>query len=176
MLGVRLPYFLTVGTVEPRKNLPALVRAFLSLKRGGRLSPEYALVIVGGRGWRGRQLHTLLAESVTQGVHWLGFIPDEDLAALYAGARAFVFPSLYEGFGIPVAEARACGARAVATDIPELREAGGSSGIYIEPTVVGIQEGMLRAVIASHESDTLECTPSWDEAANEMAQQFLSLI
>ena len=65
---------------------------------------------------------------------------------LYAGADALVFPSLYEGFGMPVLEARACGARVVTTDIPELREAGDEYVIYVQPTLEGVKAGILRAI------------------------------
>lgn len=173
-LRVRKPYFLAVGTVEPRKNLAALVEAFVSLKRSGEL-PECELLIAGSRGWRGRRLHALLDEVDVYGVRWLGFIPDEDLAALYAGSQAFVFPSLYEGFGIPAAEARACGARIVASDIPELREAGGEAGIYIEPTVSGIREGLRHAVREENLRSLETGFPSWEDAAVMMAKVFLRL-
>lgn len=174
-LNVRKPYFLAVGTVEPRKNLPALVEAFVSLKRSGEL-PEYELLIAGSRGWRGRRLHALLDVAEAHGVRWLGFISDDDLAALYAGSQAFVFPSLYEGFGIPAAEARACGARVVATDMPELREAGGPTGLYIEPTVVGIRESLTRAADEVRAPDSWDHPFSWKEAAEVMAAQLISLI
>lgn len=170
-LGVRSPYFLAVGTVEPRKNLPALIEAFVSLKQAGELS-GHELLISGSSGWRERRLHTLLKEAERHGIRWLGFVSDEDLAALYAGSRAFVFPSLYEGFGIPAAESRACGARVVASDIPELREAGGATGIYIEPTQQGIRQGLMQV---EREGDVLQqqtTLPSWTEAAATMADAF----
>ena len=176
-LGVESPYFLAVGTVEPRKNFPALIEAYLSLKREGEIS-EYRLLIAGSRGWRDRRLRSSIAEAESQGVRWLGFVRDDELAALYAGAAAFVFPSLYEGFGIPVAEASACGTRVVATDLPELREAAGASGIYVEPTVEGIRSGMMAAVNTrtgnvATVSDTLS---GWDNAAQVMVDQFKRLI
>jgi glycosyltransferase involved in cell wall biosynthesis len=75
-----------------------------------------------------------------------GYVPDELMPFLYAGADALVFPSLYEGFGMPVLEARTCGARVVTTDIPELREAGDEYVIYIKPTLEGIKAGILQAI------------------------------
>ncbi len=74
-----------------------------------------------------------------------GHVSDEWLPALYAGASAVVMPSLYEGFGMPVLEAKCCGARIVTSDIPEIREAGGDGPIYIEPTVEGIKQGLRLA-------------------------------
>lgn len=175
-LGVQSPYFLSVGTLEPRKNLPALIEAFISLKRIGELR-GYQLLISGGHGWRGKRLHTLLREAEHHDVRWMGFVPDEDLAALYAGSRAFVFPSLYEGFGIPAAEARACGARMVVSNLPELHEASGVEAIYISPTVEGISEGLLRAIGLQDTSLPLsaEARPSWNDAALKMADIFRRL-
>jgi glycosyltransferase involved in cell wall biosynthesis len=77
---------------------------------------------------------------------WLGFIEDKDLVALYSGCDAFVYPSKYEGFGMPVLEARACGARVVTSDSPELREAGGNDAIYVPPTEDGVINGILAAL------------------------------
>lgn len=173
-LDVRTPYFLAVGTVEPRKNLSALVEAFISLKRSGELR-GYELLIAGGPGWRTRRSRTLFDQAQFWGVRWLGFVTDEDLVALYAGSQAFVFPSLYEGFGIPAAEARACGALVVATDIPELREASGIHAIYIEPTVEGIRRGLLKAAEGRPQVASYERRFTWSDAAQVMAAQFRSL-
>ncbi len=170
-LGVRQPYFLAVGTMEPRKNLRALIEAFVSLKRSGELA-QYGLRIAGCRGWRDRSLQALLSEAEGHGVVPMGFVADEDLAALYAGAAAFVLPSLYEGFGIPAAEARACGTRVVATDLPELREAAGPSGIYVEPTVAGIRQGLLAVVNAENTPGLREKPRGWMEAGRTMADVF----
>ena len=174
-MDVHKAYFLAVGTVEPRKNLPALVEAFVSLKQCGEL-PEHELLIAGSRGWRGRHLHALLDKAAAHGVRWLGFVADEDLAALYAGSRAFIFPSLYEGFGIPAAEARACGAHIVAADIPELREAAGSEATYILPTVEGIRSGLRQVVLDTDVTAPWLRLDSWKEAAQVQAAQFRSLM
>ena len=80
------------------------------------------------------------------GVVLAGYVSEELKPMLYAGADALIFPSLYEGFGMPVLEARTCGARVVATDIPELREAGDSYVIYVRPTLDGIKAGILQAI------------------------------
>jgi len=174
-LGVRKPYFLAVGTLEPRKNLNALVEAFVSLKRSGELR-GYELLIAGSRGWRTGRLQGLLDESEVQGVRWLGFVTDEDLAILYAGSRAFVFPSFYEGFGIPAAEARACGALVVATDMPELRESAGAHAIFVEPTIPGIRQGLLKAAERGSLAPYHERRFTWADAAQVMAAQFRRLL
>ncbi|MBV9742330.1 MAG: glycosyltransferase family 4 protein [Acidobacteriia bacterium] len=112
------PYFLFVGTLEPRKNLPALVAAW----REARRECDIDLVLAGRR--RADAPH--LAEE--SGLHMLGEVADSRLAALYSGALAFVFPSLYEGFGLPVIEAMQCGACVIAS--PAVREAGGDAAAY----------------------------------------------
>ncbi len=175
-LKISNPYFLTVGTVEPRKNFPTLIKAFISLKNQGELA-QYGLLIVGSQGWKSRTFLSQLDESKKYGIRWLGFVKDEDLAALYAGSKAFILPSLYEGFGIPVAEARACGAQIIASDIPELREAGGPKGIYVKPTIKGICEALLQ-VANSPNGTVLDYgkPPSWAEAGDTMVDVFKTLM
>ena len=142
--GVQAPYLLSVATWEPRKNLGRLVQAFSALASDGTLS-THSLVLAGSRGWKYRDVNSALALA-DQRVRVLDFVPDADLRALYSGADAVVYPSIYEGFGLPVAEARACGARVVTADLPELREAGGTDAVYVEPTVDGIKNGIMAAL------------------------------
>jgi glycosyltransferase involved in cell wall biosynthesis len=117
------PYVLTVSTLEPRKNLAALVKAFALLRQR---HPELTLAIAGLEGW-GEQL------PATEGVRLLGFVSDDDLARLYRGAAAFAYPSLFEGFGIPVVEALASGVPAVVSSHPSLDEASGSEALRADP-------------------------------------------
>jgi glycosyltransferase involved in cell wall biosynthesis len=138
------PYLLGVGTLEPRKGLDTLVRSFCRLQSTLRL-PDHSLVLVGDRGWRDFSLTQLLSYSGSR-INWLGFVEDEELIALYSGCEVFVYPSKYEGFGMPVLEARACGARIVTTDSPELHEAGGTDAIYVAPNESGITSGILAAL------------------------------
>ncbi len=144
-LGVKRPYLLSVATPEPRKNLDAVLRAYIDLKRGGKLS-EHQLVLAGPTGWKNRVLKQSLGEARAYGLVLAGYVPDELMPVLYAGADALIFPSLYEGFGMPVLEARACGARVVTTDIPELREAGDEYVIYVQPTLDGVKAGIMQAI------------------------------
>jgi glycosyltransferase involved in cell wall biosynthesis len=117
------PYVLTVATLERRKNLEKLLEA-MPLVRTRR--PELRLAVVGAPGW---QAPTLDAEGVIP----LGYVDDEELAALYRGAEVFVYPSRFEGFGIPIVEAVACGTRVVASAHPSLNEASGDAAIRADP-------------------------------------------
>jgi glycosyltransferase involved in cell wall biosynthesis len=140
--GLDSPYLLSVATKEPRKNLALLIRTFLAMKRDGLLA-AHKLVLVGDSGWRSTSLSRLLRRVPRDLVVSLGYVSDDDLSALYSGSEALVFPSVYEGFGMPLAEARACGTRIVSTDLPELREAGDSRGVYVPPTEKGIRSGIV---------------------------------
>lgn len=145
-LGIAPPYLLSVATLEPRKNVELLFRAFLDLKRHGKLR-GYSLVLAGARGWHDDDLRRELHAARDEGVVMPGFVPDALMPALYACAQALVFPSRYEGFGMPVLEARACGTRVVVADVPELREAGGPHAVVIPPSFEGVRTGLLQAVL-----------------------------
>ncbi|HEV8315484.1 MAG TPA: glycosyltransferase family 1 protein [Burkholderiaceae bacterium] len=145
MLGIEPPYLLSVATLEPRKNVRTLLQAYLALRRAGEL-PAHRLVLAGARGWRDEKLEAELRAAQSEGVQVAGYIADALMPALYAGADALICASLYEGFGMPVLEARACGARVVVSDVPELREAGGMQAVVVEPTVDGVREGIRRVL------------------------------
>jgi glycosyltransferase involved in cell wall biosynthesis len=164
--GIEPPYLLSVGTLEPRKGLQRLIPAFLSLLEQGQLRDQ-SLVIAGDRGWKDHPLARLVRSSGR--IHPLGFVNDEVLSALYTGADAFVFPSSYEGFGMPVLEARACGTRVVTTDIPELREAGGEDAIYGPPTLEGIRDGILKALRSDRPEPLNRSDYSWTKSATVFA-------
>ena len=143
-LGLPAEYWLSVSTLEPRKNLAALLQALLELQQD---TPQTlpCLVLAGQPGWRQRGLERWLKRCRAAGlqVMTLGYVRDEDLPALYAGAQAVLMPSLYEGFGMPVLEALACGARVLTSDTPETREAGGDLALYVPPDVAGIRRGLM---------------------------------
>jgi glycosyltransferase involved in cell wall biosynthesis len=121
------PYLLGVGTLEPRKNLPTLLDAFARLRASGR---DLDLRLVGRQGWADR---LRIEPALAPHVRLAGAVGDAELASLYAGAACFVLPSRYEGFGLPLAEALAAGAPAVASDIPALREVAGDAALYAPP-------------------------------------------
>jgi glycosyltransferase involved in cell wall biosynthesis len=165
------PYLLAVATWEPRKGLELLIRAFLNMKAVG-LIRDHTLVLVGERGWKDTAITDLVRRNADS-VLGLGFVDDVALAGLYRGAEAFVFPSKYEGFGMPVLEARACGAAVITSDLPELREAGGEGGIYVEPTEEGIRNGILTA-LKKRPPEGLDWRDwSWSKSAAILAQVLL---
>jgi glycosyltransferase involved in cell wall biosynthesis len=157
--SLRRPYVLGVGTLEPRKGLDSLIKGFRRLQSGGQLR-DYTLVLVGDRGWRDGPLARLLNESGPR-IVWLGFVDDDELVALYSGCDVFVYPSKYEGFGMPVLEARACGARVVTSDSPELREAGGNDAFYISANEEGVISGILTAMSSKRRGVFDWHTQSW---------------
>ena len=171
--AIPTPYILSVATREPRKNLDLLIKAFLDLKRSGQIA-HHKLVLVGGMGWKDKRLTSLIGNTLGNDVIALGYMPDEVLPAIYSGADLFVFPSKYEGFGMPVLEARGCGTTVVTSDIPELREAGGEDAIYIQPTLDGICQGILAGLSQEKRSQSLkDPLPSWEVSARCLAQTFV---
>lgn len=129
-LGVEEEFVLFTGTVEPRKNLPVLLRAFEDVLRTTELRPQ--LVIAGRAGWKQNDLLKNLAD--TDRVKLTGYVSDADLRALYSSCRAFVYPSIYEGFGLPPLEAMACGAPVIASAVPSVTP---EAARVIEATDVG---------------------------------------
>jgi glycosyltransferase involved in cell wall biosynthesis len=135
-------YALAVGTLEPRKNLARIAAAV-----------EGELRVVGARGWGGVE--------APQNVTWLGDVSDDELASLYRGARCLVYASLYEGFGIPVAEALACGCAVVTSAGSAMEELAGAAAAYVDPLdVASIRDGIARATAGPPRRG-----PSWDEVA-----------
>jgi alpha-1,3-rhamnosyl/mannosyltransferase len=135
-LGVEGHFLLAAGTIEPRKNLATLVRAFERIAREGDVSRALRLVIVGREGWLTRELRALVANSTARGrISFTGYISDEDLRALYSTCLAFVSPSIYEGFGLPPLEAAACGAPVVASRISaHLETLGEHAALLFDPS------------------------------------------
>jgi glycosyltransferase involved in cell wall biosynthesis len=138
-------FILTIGTLEPRKNMVRLLQAFASLRQAGFC---YQLIHAGPQGWL---FEDVLAEVDRLGLHdsvrFLGRIPLEDLVRLYNAASVFVYPSLYEGFGIPVLEAMACGCPVITSNISSLPEVVGEAGMLVDPYNVQELTEALRQVL-----------------------------
>lgn len=141
-LGGKFPYILALSTIEPRKNLKFVIRAFLDLKSTN-LIPDLKLVLVGHGGWKSSDVHQLISKN-SEDIKYLGFVPDDCIPSLYRNANLFVFPSLYEGFGMPVREAILYNIPVIASDLQELREAGGGRVFYIDPNDL---EGFKRCIL-----------------------------
>jgi alpha-1,3-rhamnosyl/mannosyltransferase len=138
--GLERPYLLYLGTNKPHKNLVALVRAWGALPTTVRA--DYQLVVAGYQDARYPEAR-LLAAALGDSVRWLGPVAHADLAALYSGAQWFVFPSLYEGFGLPVLEAMACGTPVACSRASSLPEVVGEAGLTFDPR----DEREMRAVL-----------------------------
>jgi glycosyltransferase involved in cell wall biosynthesis len=140
-------YVLASGTLEPRKNLVRLVGAHSRLPH--ELRREHPLLIVGPRGWEEEEIMRVAAGAPD--VRLAGFVPDADLAGLYAGCALFCYPSLYEGFGLPVLEAMAAGAPVVTSSVSSLPEVGGEAVAYVEPVDQESIRGALERLLSSPE-------------------------
>lgn len=141
--GLDTPYLLSVGTLEPRKNIRCLINAFCSLPE--EISDNYQLAIAGGKGWLSSDIHQSVVEMGAESkVRFLGYVPEPDLPWLYCGATCFVYPSLYEGFGLPPLEAMASGIPVITSNTSSLPEVVGDAGLLVDPRS---QEGLRSAII-----------------------------
>ena len=137
-------FVLFVGLIEPRKNLETLVDAYCA----DSLSSQFDLVLAGGLGWGYSGLMQKIASSrVAECIRMPGYIADADLPALYSAAKAFVYPSLYEGFGLPVLEAMACGAAVITSSISSMPEVAGDAAILVPPHDRGALTSALQRVL-----------------------------
>lgn len=141
-------FWLFVGTLEPRKNLPTLLRAYAALPSSERLP----LVLAGAKGWQYDDIFSTIEQySLSDAVRFPGFISPETLALWYNSAEVFIYPSVFEGFGLPVLEALACGLPALVSDASSLPEAAGDAGMLVPPHDVEAWTNALRS--AYHNAD-----------------------
>jgi glycosyltransferase involved in cell wall biosynthesis len=141
-------YLLFVGCVEPRKNVAGLIRAYRSLPQS--LQQENQLVIAGPFGWKSDEVQKVLA-ATGPNVRYLGYVDEPDLPGLFAGAGAFVYPSFYEGFGLPVAQAMAAGVPVITSDRSCLPEVTGGAGICVDPESVDQLAAAMHDVLSDAE-------------------------
>jgi len=171
------PFILNVGTIEPRKNLTRLIQAFAQLPARG----ELELVIAGGRGWMYDEIYAAPQKfGVGGAVRFLGFTPDADLPALYSFAELFVYPSLYEGFGLPVLEAMACGAAVVTSNNSSLPEVAGDAALLVDAqdtdALVSAMRCLLEDTDLRKRLQEKACERaklfSWEKSARELREAF----
>jgi glycosyltransferase involved in cell wall biosynthesis len=172
-IGISKPYVLSVGTLEPRKNLPRLIEAFAALPAAVR--GDQVLVLAGATGWQTDRTFERVAAHGDL-VQTLGFVADADLPALYRGATVFCYPSLYEGFGIPVLEAMRCGVPVLTSATSSMPEVGGGAARYVDPeSTAAIRDGLaallmdpaLRARMA-HEGPVRAQSFDWAQSARRI--------
>jgi alpha-1,3-rhamnosyl/mannosyltransferase len=178
--GLDRPFVLTVGTLEPRKNLVRVIEAHAGLPQ--LLREDHPLVLVGPRGWEADEI-VARAGAGGSTVRILGHVPDDDLSALYAACTAFCYPSLYEGFGLPLLEAMATGAACVTSNVSSLPEVGDDAVLYVDPLRV---EDIRRALETLLTSETKRAELgdraarrasrfSWDRTAAGILKALLGL-
>jgi len=171
---IERPYALYVGTVQPRKNLARLIEAYGLLVEANEIG--WDLVIAGGQGWQSDQFQAQVAEAeLSERVHFPGYVADESLPALFRGALFFAFPSLFEGFGLPVLEAQQMGVAVMTSNNSSLPEVAGDAALLVDPDDVdAIADAMLR--LSRDESLRQELIAkgyenvkrfSWEKAARE---------
>lgn len=170
-LNIKTPYLLYLGTIEPRKNLVGLITAY------GRLSADTPPLLLGGaKGWLTDPIYQAASESpAADRIRFLDFVPEALLPDLYRAAAAFVFPSHYEGFGLPAIEAMACGTPVVTSNVSSLPEICGSDAVYVDPSDPdSIADGIRRVLDDTELAERLRSsgpvrasTFTWDRAARE---------
>ena len=182
-LDFKIPrkFILSVGSIEPRKNLLGLLKAYNLLKE--KLTIEYKLVLVGFKGWENSELMGLIDKN-KESIHYLGYITDEELAKVYNLASCFVFPSFYEGFGLPPLEAMACGTPVVTSNLTSMPEVCGDAVVYCNPYEVNdikekielvledadLQEQMIKKGLKRSKEF------SWEKSSNQHVKIFKDIL
>jgi glycosyltransferase involved in cell wall biosynthesis len=173
--GIPAPFVLTVGDLQPRKNHLGLIQAFEELLRAHPHLP-HRLVMVGKETWYAPHIRRAAQKSsVSDRIHFTGWVADDDLRRFYAAADLFVFPSLYEGFGLPILEAMACGRAVLCSNTSAMPEVANAAGILFDPySVPEIARAMQDVLLDSELRSRLErlglkraATFSWNRAAQK---------
>lgn len=173
------PFILGLSKLQPRKNFARLIRAFHAAREEARL--PHRLVIGGSKGWLFDEIFaTVQALGLEGEVLFPGFVDDADLPALFSGAEFFAYPSLYEGFGLPILEAQACGAPVLTADNSCLPEAGGDAALYVKAeSVESIAEGVVRLATDAQMRETLRAKGfanaaefTWQRSAQQLMDAY----
>jgi len=171
--GIDAPYVLSVGSLEPGKNRGRLIRAMRQLRDSG---IDHRLVVVGQKAWKYEADFALVDElGMRDRVQFLGYVKEEHLPVLYSAATAFAFPSLYEGFGLCVIEAMACGTPVLTSSISATAEVAGDAALLVDPVSVGaIRDGLGQMLVDARQRADLSIRGlaraaefSWRRAADE---------
>ena len=175
-------FLLSVGTVQPRKNYARLIQALAVLRERGH---DLHLVVVGGKGWLQDPIYEAVHKlSLQPYAHFVGFADDADLPALYSAACCFAFPSLYEGFGLPVLEAMACGTPVVTSSVSSLPEVAGDAALLADPlNVSSIADTVERVLTDNNLRDNLvragmarAAEFTWERAARKLHEIYYRLL
>ncbi len=181
-LGCPDGYVLYAGTLEPRKNVGLLLDAWLGLRDEHPETPP--LLLAGGYGWKSRELHARLDSLASEGVRLLGRLDDEQHLRVLQAARLFVYPSLYEGFGLPAAEALACGVPTVVAHTSSLPEVVGDAALLVDPHDPGELAHAMQRILAEPDlaADLAARGPrqaarfSWEKSAEQLEAVFLEAL
>jgi glycosyltransferase involved in cell wall biosynthesis len=166
-------YILYAGNLEPRKNIEGLLKAYESLDKN--VHDQFALVLVGGKGWLDDRIHAEIQRLQDHNIVLTGYVPDEDMPALYSGAAVFTFPSFFEGFGMPPLEAMACGTPVITSNTSSLPEVVGDAALLIDPynikTIAEALTTVLTNKVAAQRLSKLGLAQakkfSWDKSAHD---------
>ncbi len=182
-LDFRLPpkFILSVGSIEPRKNLLNLLKAYNLLEK--EIKDEHKLILVGFKGWENSEIIELINKN-KEYIEYLGFISNKDLAKVYNLSTCFVYPSFYEGFGLPIAEAMACGSAVISSNSSSLPEVGGEAVIYCNPhSVEDIKEKIEKVLLDKNLRDKIREKGlkqakkfSWEKSTKEHLEVFKEVI
>ena len=145
--GISRGFIFTVGSYEPRKNIGTLIRAYVNLPEN--IKKQHPLVIAGGKGWLNSDIDALIESQVSSQIRRIGYVDEQELPALYSAAAAFVYPSLYEGFGLPILEAMSCGAPVITSNTSSMPEISGDAALLFDPTNVQQLTTLLNEVMGN---------------------------
>lgn len=181
--GLNVPFVLTVGDLQPRKNHLGLLRAFEEMKRAHPQLPHH-LLFVGKETWYSKELHAAVMKSSIAGrVHFTGFVEDDELVHFYAACDLFVFPSFYEGFGLPILEAMACGRAVACSNSSAMPEVADSAAILFDPhSTTSIGQAMKDILLDAELRTRLErlgsqraSAFSWEKAAEKTLNAYYAV-
>lgn len=176
-------YILFVGSLEPRKNVRTLLKAYSLLPE--RLKKEFSLVVAGGKGWLNSDIPASAKElKISERVKFAGYIEDPDIAAVYSGAAVFAYPSLYEGFGLPILEAMSCGTPVVTSDTSSMPEVAGGAAALVSPhSAEGIAAALSRVLERAEVRREMKekglkraALFSWDKCARETLAVYRKVV